>query len=153
MEPLNAFKTAIVAGILDMAVFTLATLGKLVPLKAPYTYTPGMALADVTVSDFDGSTPIVQSAVPSTYSDPLTDDEIIALTGPAGGFQWVTSGTTNLPQTVYGYALTDAGGTTLLAVTDPLTTPIPLTAVGQGIDAGDVGFRVTLSGLSPLQQS
>lgn len=153
MEPSTLFVSAMVAGILDMAAFTLATLGKVVPIKAPYTYTPNLVLADLTLADFDGSTPIAQDAVPSTYTDPLTGDSVIALTAPAGGFQWVTSGVTNLPQTIYGYALTDAAGTTLVAVTDPLTTPIPLTATGQGIDAGELGFRVTAAGVTPLQQS
>lgn len=150
MEPLALFVTAMVDGILAMAAFTVGTLGKVVPIKAPYTYSPDMALADLTLADFDGSTPIAQSAVPSTYTDPLTGDAIIAITAPAGGFQWVTSGVTNLPQSIYGYALTNAAGSVLVAVTDPLTTPLPLTETGQGIDAGEIGFRVTTAGLSPL---
>lgn len=148
MNPVGPVLTALIDGILGMAAFTAGTLGKVKPIRQPYAYTPGMVLADLTLADFATSTALAMGDEPSTYTDPLTGDEIIALAAPVGGFEWLVTAGTNLPQTIYGYALTDAAGTVLIGVTDPLTDPLPLTTVGQGIDAGELTFRVTLAGVS-----
>lgn len=148
MKPVLSVYQAMADGILAMAWATLATLGKVVPIKAAYTPGPNLALSDLTLSDFDGSTPIAQTVVPVVNRDPVNGDFFVRVKPPAGGWNWTTTGVTNLPQNVNGYALTDAGGTTLIGVTDPLTVPPVLTASGQNIDAGELIFRIPLGSVS-----
>jgi len=142
--PAAAYYAGLPTGFIGQAPFLTATLGKVVPLKAAYT--PGLTLlfAGITPSDFDGSTAIVQDDEPVVYTDPGTGDYIVNLVEPAGGWQWEVSGVTNLPQQVFGYGLLNAAGNALVAVTPPLAAPITLNAVGQGIDAGSLTFRIPL---------
>ncbi len=109
---------------------------KIVLVKAPFTPGEGVALGDLTLADFDGSTPIlVGVGTQPTGWDPNNDDRIIDLKPPTTGFRWETTGTTNLPQTIYGFALVDNGEATVLA-SQLFDTPIALTAVDQRVDAG-----------------
>lgn len=99
---------------------------------------PGEALtfADLVLATFDGSTPIaVGVGTQSTAENPFTGAEVISLKQPVGGFRWETTGVTNLPQTIYGFALLNDAVDTLLAA-DLLDAPITLTAVDQLIDIG-----------------
>lgn len=150
MNPLRAFLLAITdPGIAHLPPFEALTLGKVVPLRAPYTYDPAMTIADVTVSDFPGSAGIVQDDVPDGFTDPVTGDYIMIMIPPAGGWRWTSTGTTNLPQQITGLALVSADGATLYAVSDPLTPPVDITESGQGWAAGELGFRLTLAGITP----
>jgi len=148
MIPTAPFYVGLGTGFVGQAPFLTATLGKVVPLKAAYTPGPDLAFGGISVANFDGSTAIVQDDEPVIYTDPGTGDIIVNLVEPAGGWQWVTTGTTNLPQTIYGYALLNAAGNALVGVTVPLVDPIVLTASGQGIDAGPLTFRIPLGSLS-----
>jgi len=142
--PVALYYDGLGTGFVGAAPFLTATLGKVVPLKAAYT--PGLDLlfAGVTPSNFDGSAALVQDDEPVVYTDPGTGDTIVNLVEPAGGWQWVVSGTTNLPQQVHGYALLNAAGNAVVAVTEPLENPITLNAIGQGIDAGPLTFRIPI---------
>lgn len=110
---------------------------------ADFTPDENLTFADLTFADFDGSTELSAAlGDQQTGEDPLTGDQLITMIEPAGGWRWTVTGVTNLPQTVYGYALIDtAAGTDLLGVAK-LPTPIPLTAVGQEINIGTVAFRL-----------
>lgn len=97
---------------------------------------PGEALtfADCTLATFDGSTPLLCGlGTQPTGSDPFTDAEVVSLKAPAGGFRWETTGTTNLPQTIYGYVLLNNAMDTLLAAAR-FDNPIVLTAADQVIE-------------------
>lgn len=100
-------------------------------IKEPFTPSPGLAIGDLTLADFDGSTPLnVGVGTQPEGLDPATGDSIITMIPPAGGWRWETTGVTNLPQTIYGVALTTDTGAALLA-TYALATPVTLTAVNQ----------------------
>jgi len=100
-----------------------------------------MVLAGLDLATFDGSTPIegVTGTQP-TGIDGNTGDVLIYISPPAGGYRWETTGTTNLPQTVYGYALLSNDLGTLLAAAR-LETPVELTAVNQPVELGAVTIR------------
>jgi len=110
-------------------------------LMEPVTPSEGLVMADVTPADFTGSTPIeVELGAQGEGLDANTDDGIISILPPVGGWRWETTGTTNLPQTIYGFALTNEAETTLYGA-EALETPIVLTGVNQVVQLPAVEFR------------
>lgn len=116
--------------------------------KAPFTPAPQLAIGGLTEATFTGATAIhAASAATQVSVDPATGDIIIQVREPAGGWHWATGDAVGLPQTIYGFYLTNAAGTTLLASDlmrseDGTPTPIVLSAAGQGIDIDQVRFRL-----------
>lgn len=97
------------------------------------SFNPGedLSLDDITFADFDGSTPIAcGTGTQPEALDPNTSNAVISIKPPAGGFRFETTGVTNLPQTVFGFALLNDDSTVLLA-SEVLTNPITLTAINQ----------------------
>jgi len=93
-------------------------------------------LADVTLANFDGSTAISAGAgAQPVLADPGTNDAIMDIKMPAGGYRWETTGMTHLPQTIYGYVLLDSAHTVVYAA-QRFVSPITLTAINQRIDIG-----------------
>lgn len=104
--------------------------------------------ADIVLATFDGHAELaVGVGTQPEGFDPATDDSIIDLKSPAGGFRWETTGVTNLPQTIYGYVLLDHAKTLVLAA-ESLPTPIVLTAADQRIDLGEVSLRLPANSIS-----
>jgi len=100
-----------------------------------------LAFADLQLADFDGSAALEPGVGAQDEGlDPSNNDAIVTMLAPAGGWRWETTGDTNLPQTIYGFALLDHAGTLLLAA-ETLPTPITLTGVNQQIDIGSVTLR------------
>jgi len=121
---------------------------KIVLVKAPFTPGEGVALGDLTLADFDGSTPIlVGVGTQPTGWDPNNDDRIIDLKPPTTGFRWETTGTTNLPQTIYGFALTDTAGAVVHG-SQLLDTPVVLDGTGQGFNIPNINFRLNAGAMS-----
>jgi len=112
-----------------------------IPVIEDFTPGPTVVLADSAIATFDGATPkAITAAVRTPSVNPLTGNRQIILPPPAGGFTWTTTGVTNLPQTVYGYALTSDStsfGSTKLLGTTKLEEPLTLTASGQAIENDD----------------
>lgn len=130
-------------GGLAEAAFLLVTL-----IVAPFVPAAGLVVADLTVADFDGSDPLANtSATIQLFKDPQTGENILQVPEPAGGWHWQVTGGTSLPQTVYGYMLTDSTGAALLG-TALLDTPVTLTATGQGLDIDQIRFRLSAQALS-----
>jgi len=116
-------------------------------VQAPITPGEGLALIDVTLADFDGSTPIaVGLGTQPEGLDPATANAIITLKPPVGGWRFETTGVTNLPQTIYGFVLLNDAMDTLLA-SESLETPIVLTAVNQVIELSYVHIRQLASSM------
>jgi len=125
----------------DTATLAAVSANKIALVKAPFTPGEDIALADLTLADFDGSTAIdVTSGTQPTAYDPNNNDRIIDLKPPAGGFRFETTGTTHLPQTIYGYVLLDNALAVVLA-TALLDTPVVLSAIDQRVDLGAPTIR------------
>jgi hypothetical protein len=126
----------------DASTLAPATDANVIALvKAPIAPGEGLLLIDITLADFDGSTPIdVGTGTQPEALDPNTADAIISLLPPAGGFRFETTGITNLPQTIYGYVLLNNAMTKVYA-SESLATPITLTAINQVIELGTVHIR------------
>jgi hypothetical protein len=106
---------------------------KIMLSKAPFTPNPGTVVGDVVEADFDGYAAIaVASGSMPVAADPATGDELLSIKVPAGGFRWQTTGTTHLPETIYGFLLVDTTKATVLA-SALLPAPVTLTASGQEI--------------------
>src|SRR5882724_3183489 len=76
-----------------------AALGNKVALiKAAFSPDENMEVGDLVLADFDGSTPLVAGPGDQQVgNDPATGDQIITILEPAGGWRWITSGSTHLP--------------------------------------------------------
>jgi hypothetical protein len=106
------------------------------------------AIGDFTEATFPGYTdiPCVVGTQPEGL-DPTSLDSLIYLKGPAGGFQYLTTGPWVADQTVYGYYLVDNAGTTLYA-SQLFPAPITLTGSGQILDIGDPNLRLVAGSIS-----
>jgi hypothetical protein len=117
-------------------------------VKAAFAPAEDIAFAGLTYADFDGSTPIVcGTGTQPVGIDPATQDQKITIKAPAGGFRWETSGITNLPQTIYGYALVDNADAVLLAMA-LLPTPLLLTEIGDEINLGAPELTIVTNPIS-----
>ncbi len=115
-----------------------ASANKIALIKEPFNYDENQTASSLTFADFTGATPIAgETGSQATGIDPTTLDQIITILDPVGGYRWITGDAVNLPQTIYGAALTDNAGTTLLALLQ-LNPPILLQEAGQQIDLGTV---------------
>lgn len=124
---------------------TLACKVKLV--KAPFTPSPTLVPADVTVADFDGSTPITcATGAQNSGNDPLTGNYFTEMKIPVGGWRWTVSGTTNLPETIYGFVLEDNAGAIVYG-SALFPTPITLSSVGQVIEIPSIRFTFLANGI------
>ena len=80
--------------------------------------------------------------------DPITNEQVITLkAGTTGGWRWVTSGGLDTPITVYGYALTDSTGATLLAA-QKLPNPTTVQADGYQIELDPIQMNLVLAPIS-----
>jgi hypothetical protein len=116
--------------------------------KAPFIPAENLNFAGITLADFDGSTPIgvtvgaqPEALVPGTF------DSRIDLSPPVGGFRFVTTGITNLPQTIYGFVLLDHAKTTLLA-SELLAQPVLLTVSGEVVADVQPSFTLPANSIS-----
>jgi len=115
---------------------------------ANFTPGPDLAFADLTVATFDGATPLVSpSGAQLAFTDAITGLRVIQMKDPAGGFHWVTTGVTNLPQTVYGFVVTNDDDTITFGA-EKFPAPIVLTGTGQGVDIGVIRFTQAANALS-----
>jgi hypothetical protein len=132
----------------DTATLAQAADNNLVALiMAPFTPAEGLAIGDLTFADFDGSTPIeVELGTQPEGIAPGTTDSIITISPPAGGWRWETTGLTNLPQTIYGFALVNNGSTVLFG-SQAFSTPIDLNAINQVIQLDSVTFTLAANTL------
>jgi len=112
---------------------------------AAFTEDVALEVGDLVEATFDGYAAIhAASAATQVFIDPVTGLWVLQVREPAGGWHWVTSGTTNLPQTIYGYYITNAAGTTLLGVHRFATEEqVLLQVAGQGVDVPQARFYLS----------
>lgn len=149
MLPMRALRLAL-GELLAADVATLApVVGNKIALIAA-NFDPGedLVVGDLTLATFDGSTPLVLgSGVQPVGIDPATEDQRITMKDPAGGLRWEVTGTTDLPQNIFGFAMLDTTLADLLAV-EAFDLPITLTEVGQEIVIGTARFTLVAQPMS-----
>jgi len=106
-------------------------------VKEPFNATEDLAFADITLADFPGyaDIAIVLAGQQEAYQ-PGTDDSVIDLLPPSGGFRWETTGAVDPAQTIHGYVVLNHAKDTILA-SQVFETPIVLTLTAQRVDGLD----------------
>jgi hypothetical protein len=118
------------------------TANKIALIMNPFALSENLRLADLTFATFTGSTAISgATGAQEVGVDPTTLQQVIEIKAPIGGYRWITGDTVNLPQTIYGYALTDSTGANLLGVAS-LPTPIILQDAGQFVSIDPVFMTI-----------
>lgn len=101
-----------------------------------------LGLASLTEASFTGYAALLAAVgTQQSFQDPTTGNGIVQLIEPLGGWHWASSAATGLPQTIYGFYVTDNGTATLYGAA-LFSSPVTLTAQGQGIDVAQVRFAV-----------
>lgn len=108
--------------------------------KTNFTPSPTLAYDATKEADFGGyaalNAPIGNQLA---FNDPVTQELIVQLKDPAGGWHWQASSGLNLPQTIYGFVLTDSTDTDTYG-SQKFDTPVTLTNSGDGVDIGVIRF-------------
>jgi len=142
---LNAIAEALAAD--PSTIAPLLNPPKLGLVKTAFVPGPNLAITDYTLADFVTSTPIGAIAgAQNSGINPVTLERIVEMKIPAGGWRWVVTSTTNLPQTIYGAVLYDNGGTTVYGAV-LFNAPILLDAVGQVCEVDAVQFAFLINGI------
>lgn len=127
----------------DTAFLAPVAANKVALVISEFTPNENLVLADLTLADFDGSTPLAAgTGTQQVGVDPVTGDQLVTIKEPAGGWRWITTGLTNLPQVVWGYALVDNGVASLIGA-ELLPQPLSLTIVGLEVNLGRVQLRLS----------
>lgn len=126
----------------DTTQLAAATAPKVHLAMANFAPSLALLLAGLTEANFVGYAALAAGATGAqlNWFDPATGNQIVELKSPASGWNWKVTGSTGLPQTIYGYYITDNGNATLYA-SALLASPIVLTAVSQGLEVANA--RVT----------
>lgn len=112
-------------------------------IKVPFTASNAITFLDADEADFGGYAAKAPEDVDVIY-DTLTSLYYLRLKEPLGGWNWVTAGTTNLPQTIYGIAVTGDDIEDGIGVCK-LPSAVPLNAGGQIVVAGDIWVPIDSS--------
>jgi hypothetical protein len=100
--------------------------GQIILFKQAITLTNRIAVADLIVADFTGYAPVAAIAFGTPYVDQVG---VARFDAPSVDFVMTDE---VAPNTIYGWALLNTGGSAVLLVSQ-FTTPIPLTRTGQGL--------------------
>lgn len=115
---------------------------------AAFALSENLTVSSLTLISGNGLSALAgQTGAQLVAQDPTTQDQVITLSPPAGGWRWVSSGTIGSPITVYGFALTDSAVATLLAA-GLLPTAIVITAAGYAIDLDPMLMTFVLNPIS-----
>jgi hypothetical protein len=130
---------ALLAG--DTTTLASATLACKVHLaQAAFTPAPGLTVASFTEATFQGYAALAAGLnTQQVFFDPATGNQILQMLEPAGGWHWGTTGTTSLPQTIYGWYMTDNASATVYG-SALLPSPVVLNAASQGVDVPQVRY-------------
>jgi hypothetical protein len=121
---------------------------EIVLISAPFAASENLTMAGLTVLTTSWALSLKQPLGACLVgTDPVTNQQLVTIPTPAGGWRWIVAGGTLIPVTIYGYALTTKAQAALLGV-QLLPTPITLTANGQQIDLGEVTLRFVLAPIS-----
>jgi len=118
------------------------TGNKLHLASANFTPSEGLAIGDLTEATFTGYAALVAgTGAQGEGFDPGTLDSVIDILAPVGGWRFVVTSATGLPQTIYGFYLTNNAGSTLYGAA-LFDAPIVLNNNGDVIVIDRVYFRL-----------
>lgn len=142
---LNASVNGLVAA--DTTKLASATALKVHLIQAPFTPGADTSFGDLTEATFTGATAkSPATGAQQAFFDPVAGSWVVQLTEPAGGWHWVTTDAVSLPQTVYGYAVTNGAGSVTFG-SALLDNPVNLVASGDAVDIGFLRFTLPISPL------
>jgi hypothetical protein len=122
---------------------TLAPVANAVHIHlAVNAFTPGpnLLITNFVEATYPGSAAKSAGVGPQqNFVDALTGQRTVQLIEPVGGWHWVATGLTNLPQDVYGIYVTD-NADLIVYGSSRFDGPIPISAIGQAIDVPQVRF-------------
>jgi hypothetical protein len=105
-----------------------------------FTPAAGLLIGSLVEATFDGST--AKNAglgAQQEFLDGLSGRRTVQLNEPAGGWHWQVTGVTALPQTIYGFYVTDLADAVVYG-SARLDAPVLLNGIGQAIDVANVRF-------------
>jgi hypothetical protein len=142
---LNALQTLLAS---DTTTLAAATALNVHLIKAPFAPGPTTDFTTLIEADFAGYAAIgAGTGVQQMYRDPVTAELVVQMKEPAGGWHWQATGGTHLPQTIYGWVLTDHTNAVTYA-SELFTDPITMQASGDGVDVDQVKMSFALEPLS-----
>lgn len=151
MLPVTSIRQAI-ADLLaaDTTTFAQAvTAVKLALVKNDFTEDENLVMGDFTKADFDGYADIAGVlGAQQVGIDPNTNEFVLTIKEPAGGWRWECTGGTGLPQSIYGFICFAPGGSGVLLCMKRFDEAIAITASGQYIDIGNAEVRFVLQPMS-----
>jgi hypothetical protein len=93
---------------------------------------------DLTLASFTGSAPkLAAVGTQQVGIDPDTGDQVITIVPPAGGWRWECTAAPDPVENIYGFALLNEAGDTLLGV-EAFSQSVAISEVGQEINLGTV---------------
>lgn len=125
----------------DVGTLAAAAVKHVHLIKEAFTPSAETDFTALDEADFTGSTAKnAPAGNQSAYRDPTTGQLVVELIPPAGGWHWQATDGVNLPQTIYGWCLTDlANGDTFGS--GLFDEPILLQQAGDGLDIASVKFN------------
>lgn len=115
--------------------------------QSAFTPSLSLTLSGVTEANYsDYSVMYSAAGTQNNYVDAATGHSVVEMIAPSGGWVFSTSTSGGLPQTIYGFYLTNHAGSTLYG-SATLSAPVTLTASGQAIELPPI--RLTYSTSNP----
>lgn len=125
----------------DTTQLAAATATKLHLASASFTPSLSLLIGSMTEATFTGYAALAAGATGAqlNYFDPATGNQIVEVKAPAGGWVFKCTGSTGLPQTIFGSYLSDNGSANLLG-SQLLSPSVTLTAANQGLEVPNVRY-------------
>jgi len=125
-----------------------ALANKIALIVGPFALSENLTAGGLTLASGNGLDPLAGVTGAQTAGlDPTTQQQLIQIKSPSGGWKWITSGVFAGAITIYGYALLDTTLATLLAAA-LLPAPINVDAAGYLIDIDPVELTFVLAPIS-----
>ena len=126
----------------DTGTIDIATGSNVHLIMAPFTPSLGTDFTVLTEADFTGSATLASGFNDQqSFFDPTTNSYVVQLLEPAGGWHWVATAGTHLPETIYGYAVTNTANTVTYG-SALLPSPVTITSTGDAVDIGQVRWSI-----------
>lgn len=126
----------------DVSQLANASAPKVHLAAASFAPSLSLLLAGLTEATFTGYAAMAagSSGAQIRYFDPVTGNALVELKPPIGGWVFNCTANTSLPQTIYGYYVTDNGSANLYGTALMPNGSVTLTASGQAIELPNVRF-------------